>query len=408
MQVQRGALDVVIVGAGIVGLATAHRLLEARPGLRLLVVEAEDRVGSHQSSHNSGVVHAGLYYPPGSDKARWCVAGKVQMERFCADHGVPFQRTGKLVVATDRSELPGLHVLARRAATNGVDVEVVDAQGMHEIEPHVRGVAGVRSPGTAVTDFGAVTRALADAVVSAGGEVRLGARVLSLADRPGVVRVTTSTGELEARTVVTCGGLQSDRLAAMTGSAPAERVVPFRGSWLVLRPELTHLVRGNIYPVPGGNGLPFLGVHLTRRIDGSVWIGPNAVLAGARDGTRPWSIDRRDALATASFPGLWKLGRKHLGVALGELWRDRSLHATIREVQRYVPAITVDDVSRGPWGVRAQLVSPEGALVDDFVVRASDRVLHVMNAPSPAATASLAIGGELRDRVLSRLDLVTP
>jgi (S)-2-hydroxyglutarate dehydrogenase len=400
----RTAVDVAIVGGGIVGLATAHRLLEARPDLDVVVLEAEDRVGAQQSSRNSGVLHAGLYYPPGSDKARWSVAGKAQLERFCADHGIRVARTGKVVVATDRSELPALRALAERARTNGVDIEELDADGLHVHEPHVRGVAGLWSPGTAVTDFGEVTRVLAEVVRDAGGHVRTSTRVLDLAERADTVRLSTSAGDLEARAVVTCAGLQSDRLAAMTGSPPTERIVPFRGSWLRLRPELTHLVRGNIYPVPTGAGLPFLGVHLTRRIDGQVWIGPNAVLAAARDGATPWSMDRRDAVATASFRGTWKLAARHLGTGLGELWRDRSLRATIRAVQRYVPTIGVADVERGPWGVRAQLVDRDGALVDDFVLRASDRVLHVMNAPSPAATASLAIGAELRERVLSRLD----
>lgn len=397
-------VDVAVIGGGIVGLATAHRLLEARPDLDVVVLEAEDRVGMHQSSRNSGVLHAGLYYPPGSDKARWSVAGKAQLERFCADHGIPVARTGKVVVATDLSELPALRALTARARTNGVDVEELDAIGLQVHEPHVRGVAGLRSPGTAVTDFGEVTRVLAEVVAGAGGRVRTSTRVLDLVDRPDTVRITTSAGDLEAHAVVACAGLQADRLAAMTGFPPGEQVVPFRGSWLRLRPELADLVRGNIYPVPTGDGLPFLGVHLTRRIDGEVWIGPNAVLAGSRDGRRPWSVDRRDVVATARFPGTWKLAAHHLGTGLGELWRDRSLRATIRAVQRYVPAIGVDDVERGPFGIRAQLVARDGALVDDFVLRSSDRVLHVMNAPSPAATASLAIGAELRDRVLSRMD----
>jgi (S)-2-hydroxyglutarate dehydrogenase len=397
-------VDVAIVGGGIVGLATAHRLLEARPDLDVVVLEAEEQVGMHQSSRNSGVLHAGLYYPPGSDKARWSVTGKAQLERFCAEHGIRVARTGKVVVATDRSELPALRALAERARTNGVVIEELDTDGLRLHEPHVRGVAGLWSPGTAVTDFAEVTRVLAEVVIAAGGHVRTSTRVLDLADRPDAVRVTTSSGGLEARTVVTCAGLQADRLAAMTGSPSDERVVPFRGSWLRLRPELTHLVRGNIYPVPTGAGLPFLGVHLTRRLDGEVWIGPNAVLAGSRHGRTPWSVDPRDAAETARFRGTWKLASRHLGTGLGELWRDRSLRAMIRAVQRYVPAIGVDDVERGPWGVRAQLVGRDGELIDDFALRASGRVLHVMNAPSPAATASLAIGADLRDRVLGRLD----
>lgn len=395
--------DVAIVGGGLVGLATAHKVLEARADLSVVVLEAEAEVGRQQSSRNSGVLHAGLYYAPGSAKARWCTTGKALMERFCAEQGVPVERNGKVVVAVDHTEIPGLRRLAERARTNGVEIEELDANGVRAHEPHVRGVAGIRSPNTAVTDFGLVAQRLADLVTAAGGEVRTSTRVTRIDDRSDGARVETSAGDLEARTVVTCAGLQADRVAAMTGVDVPERVVPFRGSWLVLRPELAHLVRGNIYPVPVGGGLPFLGVHLSRRIDGSVWIGPNAVMAGSRHGASPWSLDARDLADTARFGGFWKLARRHVGTGMGELWRDRNLRATIREVRRYVPEIGVGDVARGPWGVRAQLVAPNGDLVDDFTLRASGRVLHVLNAPSPAATASLAIGAELRDRVVARL-----
>jgi L-2-hydroxyglutarate oxidase len=397
------AVDVVVVGGGIVGLATAPRLLAARPDLRVQVLERDREVGRHQSSRNSGVLHAGLYYTPGSAKARWSTAGKSALERFCATHGVPVERSGKVVAAVDRGELPGLRALAQRARTNGVEVHELDAAGVHEHEPHVRAVAGLWSPGTAVTDFRLVCQALARVIQDAGGQVRTGVEVVAIEDRSDDVRVTTSQGDLSARAAVVCVGLQADRLARATGAEVPERIIPFRGSWLVLRPELSHLVRGNIYPVPVGGGLPFLGVHLTRRLDGSVWIGPNAVLAGARGGARPWAVDRRDLAESLAFPGLWRLGVRHARTAVGEVTRDLSLRATIAQVRRYVPAITVDDVSRGPWGVRAQLVSRDGRLVDDFALRGSGRVLHVLNAPSPAATASLAIGAELRDRVLARL-----
>ena len=396
-------LDVAVIGGGIVGLAAAYQLLQARPGLRVAVLERESAVGQHQSSRNSGVLHAGLYYPPGSAKARFSRAGKTAMERFCAEHGVPVARTGKVVVAVDRRELPGLAALEQRARTNGVPVARLDADGLQEREPHVVGVAGLWSPETAVTDFGAVCQALARAVRAAGGEVRTGVEVVGLDDRPSAVRITTTAGDVAARAAVACAGLQADRLAAMAGDPPAEQVVPFRGAWLELRPGLRHLVRGNVYPVPAG-GLPFLGVHLTRRIDGRVWIGPNAVLAGAREGTRPWSLSGRDLIEVIRFGGTWRLARRHLGVAVGEVWRDRVLRATVRAVQRYVPAIGLRDVRRGPWGVRAQLVAPDGTLVDDFTIRASGRVLHVLNAPSPAATSALAIGEDLAGRVLGRLD----
>ena len=394
--------DVVVIGGGIVGLATAHRLLEARDGLTVTVLEREQRVGQHQSSRNSGVLHAGLYYPPGSAKARWCREGKAALERFCAEHGVTVARTGKVVVAVRGSELPGLRALAERSRANGVHIEELDAAGLRQHEPHVTGIAGLWTPETAVTDFGAVCDALARVVQESGGELRLHTEVVELDERDDHVRITTTSGPLTARVVIACAGLRSDRVAALTGDAGDERIVPFRGSWLVLRPERAELVRGNVYPVPQP-GLPFLGVHLTRRVDGQVWIGPNAVLALAREGRRPWSVRLRDTLETLRYPGLWRLAARNARVAIGELWRDLSLAATIREVRRYIPAITVNDVARGPWGVRAQAVRRDGTLVDDFSLGGDGRVLHVRNAPSPAATASLAIGAELRDRALARL-----
>jgi (S)-2-hydroxyglutarate dehydrogenase len=392
--------DVVVIGAGIVGLATALRLLGSSPGLQLAVVEREDRVAAHQSSHNSGVLHAGLYYPPGSAKARWCRRGKEALERFCAEHGVPVRRDGKLVVAVDREELPRLRELADRARRNGVEVDLVGPDGLRDHEPHVTGLAGVWSPTTAVTDFGAAATAMAAKLAELGGQVRLGTEVTGLREGRDQVTVTTTAGELRARGVIACAGPWADRVAAMTGASPPERIVPIRGAWLELRPDRRELVRGSIYPVPRP-GLPFLGVHLTRRVDGQVWIGPNAVLARGRDrlhGRRPW----HDLAETLRFPGTWRLGRRHATTAAAELVRDRWLAATIREVRRYVPAISRADVRRGPWGVRAQALRPDGTLVEDFEVRASGRVLHLLNAPSPAATASLAIGEELARQALAR------
>jgi (S)-2-hydroxyglutarate dehydrogenase len=392
--------DVVVVGGGIVGLATAHRLLEARPGLRVTVLEREPDVGRWQSSRNSGVLHAGLYYTPGSAKARWCTAGKRQLERFCEEHGVPVLRSGKVVAAVDRDELPGLRALADRARQNRVEIHELDTAGVHEREPHLRAVAGLWSPSTAVVDFATVCQALADRIRTDGGELLTDTEVLELDQDTDRVRVETSRGPLEATQVVTCAGLQADRVARLTDDIGPLRVVPFRGSWLRLRPERTHLVNGSIYPVPVGGGLPFLGVHLTRRVDGQVWIGPNAVLALAREGPSPWSASWRDLRDTLTFPGLYRLAARHAGTAIAELWRDRVVRATMREVRRYVPELTVDDVERGPWGVRAQLMHRDGRLVDDFELHRSRRILHVLNAPSPAATASLAIGAALRDQLL--------
>lgn len=394
--------DVVVVGGGIVGLATGYRLLEARPDLRVTVLEREPDVGRWQSSRNSGVLHAGLYYTPGSAKARWCTTGKRQLERFCDDHGVPVERNGKVVAAVDPGELPGLQALAGRARQNGVEIhELPDRAAVHEHEPHLDAIAGLWSPTTAVVDFATVCDVLAARITDLGGQLHTGTEVIDLDDRDREVRVTTDRGPIEAAQVVTCAGLQADRLAATTTTDLGPlRIVPFRGSWLRLRPERAHLVHGNVYPVPVGGGLPFLGVHLTRRIDGQVWIGPNAVLALAREGPTPWSASWRDLRDTLSFPGLYRLAVRHAGTAIGELWRDRIVRATMREVRRYLPDLTVDDVERGPWGVRAQLMHRDGRLVEDFTLRRTGRILHVLNAPSPAATASLAIGAALRDQLL--------
>jgi L-2-hydroxyglutarate oxidase len=408
-------VDVAIIGGGIVGLATAHRLLEARPGLRVVVLERDTEVGRHQSARNSGVLHAGLYYRPGSAKARWSRAGKPLLERFCAEHGVPVARTGKVVVAVDRSEVAGLDALAERARANGVEIHRLGPAGIRDHEPHVAGVAGLWTPETAVTDFHAVCHALAARIREAGGEVRTDAEVRGLHATQGDAHLTIDDGPaITARAVVVCGGLQADRLlaASTTGSRasvatarpPTDvRIVPVRGSWLELRPDQRHLVRGNIYPVPVGGGLPFLGVHLTRRIDGQVWIGPNAVPVLAREGRSPFTVDTHDARDLLAFPGAWRLARAHASVAAGEVWRDRSVRAMVRAVQRYVPAIEAAHLRRGPWGVRAQLVDRSGNLVDDFTLREIGRTIHLVNAPSPAATSALAIGGELATRALARL-----
>lgn len=391
--------EVVVVGAGIVGLATAWQLVRQRPGARVVVLERGREVGGQQSSRNSGVLHAGLYYPPGSAKARWCRAGKAELEEYLVERGLPLARTGKLVVAVHDDEVAGLRALEERARTNGVRVERVGAAGLRDHEPHVTGVAGLFSPDTAVTDFAAVCRALAADVTAAGGSIHLDVEVEGLEDDGRQVTVRTSRGVVRAPAVVACTGLSADRMAALSGPDPDARVVPFRGAWLRLRPDRTHLVRGNIYPVPVGGGLPFLGVHLTRRVDGQVWIGPNALLALARTGRRPWSVSPRDLADALSFAGLWRLGARHWRTGIDELWREVVIPAALREVRRYVPDLRREDVRRGPWGVRAQLLRSDGTLVDDFDLRTTGRVVHLLNAPSPAATSALVIGRELARRV---------
>ena len=401
--------DVVIVGGGIVGLATALRLLERRPGLRLAVLEKEAEVAVHQSGHNSGVVHAGLYYAAGSRKARFCREGKAELERFAAEHGIPIERCGKLVVAVEERELAGLDALRQRAEANGVEgLERVGPERMADIEPHVVGIAALHSPTTGVIDFRAVSLALADEVGARGGDILLACRVEAIerhalgAGEELVVR--WSDGELRAGSLISCAGLHSDRVAAMTGHAGHERIVPFRGDYLCLRPEARHLVRALIYPVNDPR-FPFLGIHLTRRIDGEVWAGPNAVLAFAREGYRRRDISAHDLAETLGDRGFLRLALRFWRFGAAEMWRDVSRAAFAAAVRRYVPEIRDRDLVAGPSGVRAQSVRLNGEMVDDFSIGGSGRILHVRNAPSPAATASLAIGRELADMAERRFDL---
>jgi L-2-hydroxyglutarate oxidase LhgO len=392
--------DVVVVGAGILGLATAWTLVRDEPARRVVVVDKETTVAAHQSSHNSGVVHAGVYYAPGSLKARLCREGKAALEAFCAARDIPLVRNGKVIVAVNAAELPRLAALGRRAAANGVEgLRQLDGAELRRIEPNVAGIAGLHSPTTGVVDFPTVCRALAAEVREAGGELLLGEAVTGIEEQAGEVVVTTTRRELTAGRVVTCAGLQSDRVAAMTGHEVDLRIVPFRGTWYVLgRPEL---VRGNVYPVPDPR-MPFLGVHLTPRIDGEVWVGPNAVLAGAREGYRRGSLAPRDLRDALVFPGLWRLGRRYAVTGARELAEDRSRRLYLRQVRRYVPDVTLDDLARGPSGIRAQAVRADGSMVDDFSIGGTGRVVHVRNAPSPAATASLAIARVIAEEVASR------
>lgn len=397
--------DVAIVGGGLVGLATGFRLLEARPGLRLAVLEKEDELARHQSGRNSGVIHAGLYYAPGSLKARLCRQGKAQLERFCQDHEVPFERCGKLVVATGPDELSRLDDLERRGTANGLSgLRMVGPQGIRELEPHAVGVRALHVPETAVVDLRRVARALADELRSRGAEILLRHRVDAIADRGPEIVLGTGRGPVIAANVVTCAGLQSDRVAAMSGAGADQRIVPFRGDYCVLHPWARHLVRALIYPVPDP-ALPFLGVHFTRRIDGEVWAGPNAVLAFAREGYRRWQVDPRDLTATLEFRGFRRLARRHWRAGLVEMWRDLSKRAFVAACRRYVPALRARDVRWGRSGIRAQAVDEDGTLVDDFSFQEADRVLHVRNAPSPAGTACLAIGSTLAERAIERFDL---
>jgi (S)-2-hydroxyglutarate dehydrogenase len=391
--------DVIVVGAGILGLATARSLLLAEPRLRVTVLEKEPAVGLHQTSHNSGVLHSGVYYAPGSLKARLCAEGKARLERYAEERGIPVARRGKLVVAVDRDELGRLAALAERAQANGVDgLRLLDALELREVEPHVRGLRALHAPGTSVIDFTAVARAYAEDVDSAGGSVRLGTPVRSVVHANGSVTVETDGDALSARFVVTCAGVQTDRLARPESC----RIVPFRGDYYELDDEGAALVNGLVYPVPDP-AFPFLGVHLTRHVDGSVGAGPNAVLALAREGYRRTSFSLRDAASSLAYPGFWRFAARHWRVGAAEVWRDVSKRAFVRSVQRYVPELSERNFRRGDTGIRAQAIARDGRMHDDFVLERGDRTLDVISAPSPAATSSLAIGDHLAAIVRQRI-----
>jgi L-2-hydroxyglutarate oxidase len=395
--------DVVIVGGGIVGLATAYRLVEARPGLRIAILEKEAELATHQSGHNSGVLHSGLYYPPGSLKARLCREGKAAVEAFAEAHAIPFERCGKLVVALDERELERLAALRDRAIANGVPgLEEVGPERIRELEPHAAGIRGLWSPETGIIDFRRVALAMAEDLRAQGVTILTGREVRGLDERADEVIVTTPGEELQAALVVACAGLQADRVAAFSGAGDGPRIVPFRGDYYTLTVDARDLVRGLIYPVPDPR-FPFLGVHFTKRIDGEVWAGPNAVLAFAREGYRRRDIRLLELLSTVTDRGFLRLASRYLRTGLGEMWRDWWKPAFVRELQRYVPEIRSDQLVFGPSGVRAQALARDGTLVDDFVLGGGARILHVRNAPSPAATSSLAIGGMLATTALERL-----
>ena len=392
--------DLAVVGGGILGIASAREALSRHPGWSVALLEKEDGLARHQTGHNSGVIHTGLYYAPGSLKARLCREGMNRLLRYCDEKGIRTETCGKLVVAVEESELPRLEELHRRAEANGVEgLRLVGPEEIRELEPHCRGVRALISPRAGIVDFRDVAGAFALDVNAAGGEVLLGHEVRALHADGDSALLQTSQHEVRARRVVTCAGLQSDRLARLGGGAREPRIVPFRGDYWVLRPERRHLARSLIYPVPDPT-FPFLGVHLTKRIDGEVWLGPNAVLAFAREGYRRRSARPRDLADALGSRGFRRLARRHWRTGAAEMWRDVSRRAFVRQVQRFVPEITAADVVAGPSGVRAQAIAADGKLLDDFVIETTGaRVVHVRNAPSPGATSSLAIAGVIADRI---------
>ncbi|MEU5278230.1 L-2-hydroxyglutarate oxidase [Streptomyces asoensis] len=388
-----------IVGAGIVGLATAREIALSRPGTRVIVFEKEQEVSLHQTGHNSGVVHAGIYYTPGSLKADLTVRGVALLRAYCEDRGLPYREIGKLVVAVREDELGRMNALYDRAKHNHVpDLRKVSREEIREIEPNAGGIAALYSPRTAITDYPAIARAFAEDVVGSGGEVRTGFRVTGIGEVPGGIEVAGGAERVRVDRLVLCAGLHSDTVAGLARDRRDPRIVPFRGEYMLLRPERTDLVRGLIYPVPDPR-YPFLGVHFTPRVDGSVEVGPNAVLALAREGYTRTGISPADLLGLAAYPGTWRMAARHWRTGIKEYRGSFSAAAFMKDARLYVPGVGVRDVVRGGAGVRAQALDRDGTLVDDFRIHRVGRVTAVRNAPSPAATASMAIAGHIADAV---------
>ncbi|MBA3544393.1 MAG: L-2-hydroxyglutarate oxidase [Chthoniobacterales bacterium] len=399
-------VDCAIIGGGIVGLSVGTMLLRKQPGLRLVVLEKESVLAFHQSGRNSGVIHSGIYYKPGSLKARFAIAGNRSMVDFCVEHGVAHEVCGKVIVATQQSELSGLEALYHRGTENGLNVTRISAEEVKEIEPHVQCLQGIRVPSTGTVDFKQVCATYATLIRQDGGEVRTGAEVGAIRSMSDGHVLETSGGEVETKFLINCGGLQSDRIVRRPGLNPEARIIPFRGEYYDLLPPRRHLVKGLIYPVPDP-AFPFLGVHFTRMIDGSVHAGPNAVLAFRREGYRRGDFGFGALAETLTYPGFWKLARRHYKEGCKEMYRSLSKNAFVRSLQRLIPEISVEDVVPTNAGVRAQALRTDGSLVDDFLIVPGPRSLHVCNAPSPAATASLEIGKAVAERVPELRTLVT-
>ena len=384
--------DIVIIGGGILGLSTAMQLLERSPQWRVAVVEKEEELATHQTGHNSGVMHSGIYYRPGSRKAQFCVAGLNNMIKFCEENEIEFQQCGKVIVALHESELGRLQDLYERGTANGVrDLEIVGPERLKEIEPHTAGVRALWAPHTGIVDFTKVAAAFANQFQQAGGDIFTGAAVKKITRSTGSVALETTKGTLQAKYLINCAGLYADKVASMTGENIGVRIIPFRGEYYTLRQESHHLVSGLIYPVPDPQ-FPFLGVHFTRNIKGHVEAGPNAVMALRREGYRKRDFSLGDSLGNLAYPGFWKMALKYWKIGMGEVYRSYSRRVFLRDLQRLLPEIQNSDLASGGSGVRAQAVARDGSLLDDFSIIQSGDAIHVLNAPSPGATSSLAIG----------------
>lgn len=393
--------DYGVIGGGIVGLATAYALLESRPDARLVLLEKEPETARHQTGHNSGVIHAGVYYAPGSLKARLCREGNEATRRFCERHGVPFDVCGKLVVATAALEAERLAALRDRCRANRIDVEELTGEQLREAEPHIRGVAALRVPSTGIVDYRRVCAALVRELTDRGATLHFGFEVRTIREEPRGVTIASSGGTVRVGRLIACAGLQSDRLARLAGLKPEARIVPFRGEYFRLPQAKSRLISHLIYPVPDPR-LPFLGVHLTRMIDGSITVGPNAVLSLARERYSHWGFDPRDAAETLTYPGLWRMLAAHWRSAAAELAGSLSKSRYLDQCRKYCPELTLDDLEPYPAGIRAQAVLADGTLVHDFLFAETPRMVHVLNAPSPAATAALPIGRMVVAKVIEK------
>lgn len=396
-------VDVAIIGGGIIGLATGWQLTQRFPQKSILLLEKEKQVSQHQTGHNSGVLHSGIYYKPGSLRATNCREGKLAMEAFCDAEEIPWDQCGKVIVAINESEFPALDTIFARGLQNGVTCEMIDEARLNELEPHVAGIRGIHVPETGIVDYKQVSARLAQRIQEKENQILTGTEVIGIQHHADQITIQTKQGDYAAKQVINCSGLFSDRVARMGGSHPASKIVPFRGEYYVLKPEAEHLCRALIYPVPNPE-FPFLGVHFTKMIHGGIECGPNAVWAFAREGYTNRQINIRDLLESATYPGFLKMALKYWKTGLKEMWRSFSKPAFVKELQRLIPEIKAEDLETAPAGVRAQALGPDGTLIDDFLIDESDRMINVLNAPSPAATSSLRIGAMVTDLLAPRFE----
>lgn len=395
--------DLAIVGGGIVGLAVGYRFSQRYPDKKIVVLEKEKQLAHHQTGHNSGVLHSGIYYKPGSLKAINCREGKVAMEQFCSEHGIDYDLCGKVIVATNEEEIPRMERIYQRGLDNGVNCEIVPKERLNELEPHAAGIKAIHVPEAGIVNYKQVCEKLGELITQKGGDILTDSKVIGIEHESGKSVVKSTNGEVEAKLVVNCAGLHCDRVTKLGGSKPSAKIIPFRGEYFELKEDRKGLCKNLIYPVPDPS-FPFLGVHFTRMIEGGVECGPNAVLAFAREGYKKLDVNLYDLFESLTYPGFIKMSFKHLGMGLGEMWRSFSKAAFVKALQKLMPEIRKEDLIAAPAGIRAQAVTRDGGLVDDFLIDETEHMVNVNNAPSPAATASLNIGKSVVEKLAKRFD----